>query len=182
MITPDFLNECCNEMTTVAQKVMNAKIDEKYSINLLPSDFLNSYPIDIMNDLVVWSKKKQGGKFIYVFSVEGGLPPDELLNLFIKARNSEAGKRAFAKPNRESPVLYVGSSNSLVSRIGQHLGHKNESTYSIQLRHWLKLDSIDSIKIDIWQFSEQTSQTVLQAIEDFLWEKLQPMLGKRGGK
>ena len=185
MITEKLINECSTAIATLAKEISDTKHDSSWSIELPASSFLQQYPESELKDLVTWSKDVKNCKFIYMFSVNGGSTPEQLFELYKSARNREKenkGNRAFSRPIEPAPTLYVGSSNSIAGRIGQHLGHKNETVYSMRLRHWLMSDSIESLKIEVWRFPSQTSQPVLQAIEDFLWAQKKPMLGKQGGK
>ena len=185
MLTDKLIEECGQAIMTLAQEVASTKVGDSKSVILLPSEFLTSYPDTKLKSLIDWSKESPKSKFIYVFSVQSERTPEELLVLFREAKRNEkqkSGKRSFARDIQASKTLYVGSSSSIGTRIGQHLGHKNETVYSMQLRHWLKPDSVTSLKIDVWKFSSDTSQSVLQAIEDHLWSRAQPTLGKQGGK
>ncbi len=185
MITSELFQECGHRLSALAQEVLNTQIEDKFEVNLYPSEFIESYPDSSIIGLSAWLKKKPNCKYIYVFSIESNLPVGELFEQYKAAKGHEKkenGTRSFARAIRESSILYVGSSRSLETRIMQHLGHKNKTVYSMQLKHWLKVDSIKSLRINVWKFSDQTNQTVLQAIEDFLWDRLQPMLGKQGGK
>jgi hypothetical protein len=185
MITKEFLNSCSNELILLSEKIVKTEVGGDFTVELSPSDFINEYPKDKLKDLVLWAKELPKSKFIYAFFVNGGLPTNELFRLFQLAKDNEhdaKGTRAYSRLIHESSVLYVGSSRSLESRIGQHLGHKSKAVYSMHLKHWIKIDSIETLQIRVWRFSEHTDQQVLQSIEDYLWKSLQPMLGKQGGK
>ena len=125
--------------------------------------------------------KKDSSASIYVISCENGLFPGECHKLYKTKREELKGEYAFARINdTPSKTMYVGSSNSIQTRIKQHLGYGAKKTYSLQLRHWITSLEGD-IDITIYQFSE-IEQQVLQLMEDALWNKLQPMFGKRGAR
>jgi hypothetical protein len=185
MITPEFIEKCSKQLKELADRVSAVIVHSCFNIELSTADFLDDYPENKLSKLVDWSNEITDCKFIYIFSKNGGLNEQKLFKLYKEAKKKEKdlnGKRAFARANRESPILYVGSSNSLESRIRQHLGHKDSTVFSMQLKHWLERDSIDLLKIKVWKFDAKTPQDAIQAIEDYLWEELQPMLGKQGGK
>ena len=77
--------------------------------------------------------------------------------------------------------LYVGGSLDFPSRLRQHLGYGPESTYSMQLNKWWE-DA--KIHIDVWDLSDITGEdsTKRQIIEDILWDKYDPLFGKKGAK
>ncbi len=185
MLTENLIKECGSKMKALAEEIASTKTIDQKIVILKPNDFLKSCPDRILKELAGWAKDPRGSKFIYMFSVQSKGPAKELRKLFEDAKKKERddkGRRAFARAVGESKTLYVGSSSSIVSRIGQHLGHKNETVYSIQLRHWLVPNAITSLDITIWKFPLGTSQQVLQAIEDYLWIRAKPMLGKQGGR
>jgi hypothetical protein len=185
MVTQDLIGKCSDKIRRLAEDVARTKVESSMTITLTPDDFLTTLPDEKLEPLIVWSKSDSGCKFIYMFTAVGGKSPEELQRLYQTAKQEEKdrnGKRMFARNIHPSKTLYVGSSKSIGSRISQHLGHKNETVYSMQLRHWLKHDSIAQLKIEVWKFSSQTDQSILQAIEDHLWEMAAPMLGKQGGK
>ncbi|PKI17967.1 GIY-YIG nuclease family protein [Colwellia sp. 12G3] len=78
--------------------------------------------------------------------------------------------------NSPSKIMYVGSSTTGVkSRIKQHLGDGNKSTYALHLKHWFDGD----YKITIMEFDR--TRDVLQIIEDDISDRLSPAFGKKGG-
>ncbi len=188
MITKKFIVQCSKQVKELAKRVLLVSKPTYFNTELRSSDFMDSYPDAKLSSLIEWSNQTSGCKFIYAVSKSGGIDEEDLFKLYKEAKKREKdsnGKRAFAranKENRKSRILYVGSSNSLETRIRQHLGHKDDTLFSMQLKHWLKEDSIDLLKFEVWKFEKITPQDALQVIEDSLWEKLQPMLGKKGGK
>jgi len=86
----------------------------------------------------------------------------------------------------DSTVLYVGSSYAtgnrkatLASRIGQHLGLSNNTTYAMHLAQWAS-GLPGGVNITVYQYPNETDREDVLAIEDYLSGKLDPLLGRRG--
>jgi hypothetical protein len=86
----------------------------------------------------------------------------------------------------DSTVLYVGSSYAtanrkatLASRIEQHLGLSNHTTYAMHLAQWAS-GLPGGVKITVYQYPDETVREDVLAIEDYLSGKLDPLLGRRG--
>src|SRR5690606_843826 len=104
--------------------------------------------------------------------------------LFREARELQAeegydGKVDYCKDNEcLSQYLYVGRSKKLRSRLAQHLGARHEGIYAMHLQRWATPISCD---IDISYYRiDGKANLVIQAIEDGVWQTLQPMLGRQG--
>lgn len=89
------------------------------------------------------------------------------------------GARAFPRRNLPSECLYVGSSQSIVKRLREHLGYGAPSTYALQLRHWARPLSLH-LEFCCASYAETTHYSVVQTLEDALWESKGPMFGRRG--
>lgn len=112
-------------------------------------------------------------KAIYVIEEIDGDPEQTFLAF---SRFKEKKKRACAKLNAPSMVMYVGSSTTGVrKRIEQHMGCGNKGTYALHLSHWFS----GNYKITVRQYD--VADEVLQIIEDDLSDKLKPAFGKQGG-
>ncbi|MFH1659646.1 MAG: hypothetical protein FD131_287 [Rhodocyclaceae bacterium] len=185
MLNDELIIDCSSAQVKLAGEIAAMKVGEFKTIELSPADVLDAYPAAKLKPLIEWAKEDKGCRFIYIFTMQTEKDPALLLQRFkaMKQQHKEAkSTRMFARPIQPSRNLYVGSSASLESRIKQHLGYRDKTLYSMQLCHWLKPDSIKSITLKVWKFPSTIPQTVLQAIEDHLWLKAQPMLGKQGGK
>ena len=113
---------------------------------------------------------------IYIISeLEGDIEK----TFFEFKKYKKTGKRACAKLNQPSRILYVGSSSTgVMNRVRQHLGtsEKYKSTYSLQLGHWA-----GERKFQIHISEYNVERDVLQLIEDSKSYDLKPAFGKMGG-
>ncbi len=85
----------------------------------------------------------------------------------------------------DSVTLYVGSSRDFASRLRQHLGLANETTYAMHLSRWVP-DALSKVPLTLecWtvEDSARLRPEVLQTLEDYLWMHSQPALGRRGAR
>jgi hypothetical protein len=82
---------------------------------------------------------------------------------------------------KKKPCLYVGSSKTDVyKRLKEHIGNYDYKKLSaLHLRQWWQ-DA--ALKISIYQFEDGIEDSMLQFIEDRVWENQKPLLGKKGPK
>jgi len=90
--------------------------------------------------------------------------------------------RAF--PQREgradSRCLYVGHSLAFDRRLRDHLGDGAAKTSSLNLRHWgLHPDGL--IDVHAYDFADD-DRLLARMFEEYLWDALRPVLGRRGGR
>lgn len=79
-------------------------------------------------------------------------------------------------------ALYVGSSASFRSRIGQHVGRiGGAGTYSMRLALWAA-SVPGTITLKFWPYDPDINPIELEALEQELWDSCTPMLGKRSGR
>ena len=127
--------------------------------------------------------------YIYLFEVDSEASASEIR----KACDGEKQKKELSLPRlnheAESKYLYVGSSLSGINtRINQHIGsYKGKTTYSLHLKKWLNQKYLTKVKLTIYEVkptnsSEMSLAELTQMLEDSLWERLHPVLGKKGGK
>jgi hypothetical protein len=89
------------------------------------------------------------------------------------------------RPN--SQILYVGSSkaSNLNTRMRNHFGVGSKSVYSLHLKHWIKEDFQNNIRVDLFQIDSPENRyqniNLLELIEQGFWDELKPMFGKRSG-
>lgn len=117
------------------------------------------------------------GKHIYYFKVDD----DERLLDGYKQHERSADYK-YAKRNKEierSKFVYVGSCGvmKLRDRFVQHCGWKDAGTYSLQLKDWLKETNVT---FTFAYAHLDTSQVVLQQMEDSLRSIVYPLFGKSG--
>jgi hypothetical protein len=139
---------------------------------------------DISDDVKITNLiKQQGlpnrGKWVYVFLADNLV---ELLRKFRNKREKEMDNKKFAQANEKighPKSVYVGSSKKLRTRMAEHFGKVHDKTYAIRFNEWLPNDE----EITCFYFEvEAQSQEVLQALENGMWDNLQPIIGKKGGK
>ncbi len=122
---------------------------------------------------------------IYVFSYEA-LVPQQLMTDVRNGADVELRKidksRAFPKCNDhgESRCLYVGHSHKVEVRLRDHFGFGTASTSSLHLHHWDGHPN-EVLTFTAYRFMAQ-DKLLAQLLEEYLWDQLRPLLGKRGGK
>lgn len=94
--------------------------------------------------------------------------------------------RDFAGPrvNEESDgstTLYVGSSESVQKRLSEHLWQAHVRTYAVHLGRWCKVTD-GSLILSVQAILNSTDRGVRQDLEDTVWNRLRPKLGKSGGR
>lgn len=122
---------------------------------------------------------------IYVFSFGADVPQD----LIKVVRNAADGSlrgvdqaRSFPKVNAagDSRCLYVGHSFKIETRLRDHLGFGAASTSSLHLAHW---DGHPHENLTLTAYRLSSNDRLLaQLLEEYLWDELKPLLGKRGGR
>jgi len=120
-------------------------------------------------------------KYIYTFLLSGNCQVSSVYESYKSAKNGRKAARAYARLNRESLCLYVGSSNDLIPRIKQHLGFGPKGTFAMQLCHWCENVKLD-VTLKIYAFANSVDKKAFQAFEDAVWDSLEPMLGRQGKK
>ena len=148
----------------------------------------NDAMIDMVDHIFQWEKQVQDARYLYSFT----LPSAELA---IRCRDAVARTRVperntencrFSRVNGDqegSCCLYVGSSRSLATRLKQHLGLAYRGTYAMQMMHWQPEQSLEGrVYFDVTRFGAGIEATVLQALEDKLWQSERPLLGRMGAR
>ncbi len=143
-----------------------------------------SYVQSLLDQVKAW----RGGSnrsTIYVFSFEDAVPQN-LITMLRNAADSALRKidkaRGFPKCNAsgESRCLYVGHSFRVDTRLRDHLGLGPAGTSSLHLKHW-DGHPHDTVTFTAYRLSSD-DKLLAQLLEEYLWDELKPLLGKRGGK
>lgn len=113
---------------------------------------------------------------------------------FLNAKKEKLENRAYSKLNTENTntitdnvTLYVGSSKAknILQRIRCHMGMGPKNTYAMHLNKWFPKSEKCKIKITLLEFSqpdkENLKTNLLELIEQALWNKMKPLLGKKSG-
>jgi hypothetical protein len=119
---------------------------------------------------------------LYFFEVTDEADLHSCRLAYHRARQAAPG-RSFAKIWPEDRrFLYVGSTADMATRLEQHLGFgSSPKTYALQLAHWAAdLDLPLALAYAASPIGLAPAAT--QALEDALWDKLQPMFGRRGAR
>jgi hypothetical protein len=133
---------------------------------------------EVINDVKKWSGK--GCVYLYVLTIASGVSdPSDLIGAYTNARTSEKGTRAYARLNKPSKCIYVGSSEKVHQRLKEHLGFGAKGTYSLHLACWINPFDLE-IEFECARYSVGTDPKAVQALEDALWSELSPMFGRQG--
>ena len=100
---------------------------------------------------------------------------------FADAKAHESNNRAYSRLNARSTYFYVGSSQSVGKRLADHLGYSTFGTYALQLLHWARPLSLE-LQFVCAKYADTVPYSVVQALEDALWERRAPMFGRQGRK
>ena len=144
----------------------------------------------------VVSLPKPNARFIYIFRLapDNKVSREQIMAAIApyKARkrcgasNTPARKAVLSLPKvndaHDSSVLYVGGSagNSIKTRLQWHMGtHGSDSTFGLKLIRWAcEMD----LRLELHSFRfPGAEEDAMQIVEDALWLKLKPLLGKQGG-
>lgn len=79
------------------------------------------------------------------------------------------------------PTLYVGSSENILRRLGEHLGKAHPGTYALNMQHWCP-EFEGKVIVSVQLLSSDTSRECRQDMEDALWNSLQPIFGRLGAR
>ena len=169
------------DLVLIISDIKNIRFEEKLSYKFNTKDLQNvQFVENFLNNI-----KKQiyhnKYKYIYTFCLPYNFPLDSIYNRYKNAKESTKLERAYARLNRKSRCLYVGSSKGLIPRIKQHLGFGPKGTYAMQLWYWCENLDLD-ITLNIYVFGNGISINAFQAFEDGAWNSLKPMLGRQGKK
>lgn len=182
MIDAALLAQFADNLNFLAERIRAIQTDSNYNLSLPISQVRAGYPSQALAGLEAWIKEAPDNvSYIYKFSVPPSVDTQALHQAFERTKNLKVGNRAYARLQSPSPVLYVGSSSALSSRIKQHLGYGAQRTYAMQLSLWLP-ELAEELQIDVWRFAPCTDKAVLQLIEDSLWAHQRPMLGRQGAR
>lgn len=132
---------------------------------------------------------------IYVLTLDERADADAL-----KSAYNDAKLRSDLKlpqdNNAASNVLYVGSScatkkrkATLKTRLSHHLGRAPKGTYALSLAEWTS-QLTGGIILQAWQYpsfgegpaGDDAARRVVLAVEDWLSNELEPILGRRGSR
>lgn len=169
------------DLVSIIDDIKNIRFEEKLSYKFNTKDLQNVQFVENFLNNIKKQINHNKYKYIYTFCLPGNFPLDSIYNRYKNAKESKKSERAYARLNRKSRCLYVGSSKGLIPRIKQHLGFGPKGTFAMQLCYWCENLDLD-ITLNIYAFGNGISIKAFQAFEDGAWNSLKPMLGRQGKK
>lgn len=146
------------------------------------ADIRSAPQVDLLKPLKSALADREKARFIYVFDVVGEFDSAAVRSAFERARKVSTEGRRFAKLSAgKGSVLYVGSSKKLIRRASEHLGLVAATVYAMHLRQWLP-DADLRVRLSPFCLPDAVRNEVVQAIEDGLWQRLNPILGRQGAR
>ncbi|MEX5545501.1 hypothetical protein Q1J68_07790 [Pseudomonas pergaminensis] len=128
-------------------------------------------------------QKKRGFLYIYQLQDECEIESLVVTSALLEAKKNDAnvGKLPAVNSKHSGRVLYVGRSWNIQSRTREHLkADCSQQTYALRFAAWAEEFDLN-VELLIWEFSG-ISDLTLQVVEDGLWDRLQPLFGRRGAK
>lgn len=128
---------------------------------------------------------------IYVFTLAEKVASDTIFSNVSRVKeeqNASGKKKNLCTINSEfsgSTTLYVGRSFTTKSRISQHLNSSDGGTYAMHLAQWAKplMLELDLTIYDVPQYRDTARlERAMNVLETGLWDRLKPLLGRRGDK
>ena len=174
-------NTTINNLTSIIDEMRNIQFEEQLDYIFNTKDLQNA---QFVKDFLSAIKKQINHnkyKYIYAFDLPDNFDLDSIYNKYKQAKKSKKSERAYARLNKKSCCLYVGSSKELIPRIKQHLGFGHPGTFAMQLFYWCEDLELD-ITLKIYAFGNGVSTKAFQAFEDGTWDFLRPMFGRQGKK
>jgi len=174
-------NKTIANLKQVIEELKNIHLVEEASHKFNTKEIFDSQFVELFLKRIEENINHSKYKYIYTFTIIGNPSLDSIYNRYKETKENKKEARAYARLNRKSPCLYVGSSKEIVSRVKQHLGYGPQGTFAMQLIYWCKSLNLD-IDLNIYSFDSEISLQSFQAFEDGAWRLLKPMLGRQGQK
>ena len=144
-----------------------------------------SLPLEVEELQLLVDVKRWAGKSklcLYYFSCANReIDLSKVQRAFADAKAHESNDRAYARLNACSACFYVGSSQSIAKRLIEHLGYGSAGTYALQLLHWARPLGLE-LEFVCAKYPDGTDYSIVQSLEDALWESKTPMFGRQGRK
>ncbi len=168
-----------DDLALIIEDLKNIRFEDKLSYNFNTKDIQDAKFVELFLNRIKKEINHNKYKYIYTFCLPDNYPIDNIYKTYSNAKESKKSGRAYARLNKKSHCLYVGSSKGLISRIRQHLGFGPKGTYAIQLSHWCENLDLE-ITLNIYAFYNRISTKAFQSFEDGAWNSLKPMFGRQG--
>lgn len=144
--------------------------------------------VDYRRELVLaaaaWRNRRKTST-VYVFAYDHPVPSSLIDPLVDDAQEHcliEGQPRAFAQRGgrSDSRCLYVGHALKFDERLRQHFGDGPRKTSALNLRHWARYPD-GPLVLQAYGFATD-DVPLARMFEEFLWDTLRPLLGRRGGR
>ena len=176
------LAQISSELRSLATEVEAVRLTPIEPVSWSFADIRSAPQVDLLEPLKTALADREKSRFVSVFDVVGECDSTAVRSAFERARKVSTGDRKFAKLSAGTgAVLYVGSSRKLVRRVSEHLGLVAATVYAMHLRQWLP-DADLRGRLSLFCLPDALRDEVAQAIEDGLWRRLNPMLGRQGAR
>lgn len=180
MINASVLGQFADDLTRLAERLRGTQAEDGLCLVLTFAQVRAGYPTHALSGLESWLKTAPAGAYyLYQFSIDPSVDMQALHQAFKRTKSLKTGNRYYARQQAPSPVLYVGGTSSLMARLKGHLGYGTKRRYAMHLNQWLP-DLNEQLQIQIWRLAPSTEKAVRQTIEDSLWARQKPMLGRQG--
>lgn len=138
--------------------------------------------------LVAQAAAWRGGRktsTVYVLAYDHAVPASLVDPIVADAQEHclvEGKPRAFAQRGGrpDSRCLYVGHSLKFDERLRQHLGDGPRQTSALNLKYWDAYPD-GGLHLQAYAFADE-ALTLARMLEEYLWDTLKPLLGRRGGR
>ncbi|MFL9838295.1 hypothetical protein ABS768_12340 [Flavobacterium sp. ST-75] len=182
----EIIKETQDSLSKLSEQLNNIEIKEKYEFEIQSHEFYEFQDKSKLNSITA----NFSPPLIYTIDITDSYKLQELLK---KYQNRPHGLKTskFNYRNKEVPVqntLYVGSTiKNFYSRLKQHLGLIGKNLYSMHLSRWDE-QMIYTIKVTVYKIKNIKdpeiiiTQNIVEVIEQQIWDKLQPVFGKKSGQ
>jgi len=187
--TKEILKKSVNFAVLLQDKLANSNLEYYKQIIFHSTQFRNSAVLEYYSNQL----DKSEVPLIYIIRVESINIAKDLVKKFLEFSKENKLKiknvdrvNVSRFNNANSKILYVGSSTTdFVTRIKNHLGVLKNRVYSLHLSKWDQNYDykiiIDIFKVKSLDDNEVIERFVVEIIEQQIWEKLNPIFGKKSG-
>ena len=128
--------------------------------------------------------RNSGGESDYIYVIQVGPRPQEVMKSLLRAlQQARQTRKDYPRINNAAGAngtLYVGRTCTPRSRLSQHLGTGHSGTYALHLGRWAT-NTPGKIAVSYFELN-RSSNLLVQAVEDGVWQKLRPAFGRQGAR
>ena len=187
MIGPELLQTAQNELAALQDQVAALQyappVTRQYTLaqihDGLPETHLRAWLMQELGDNVrqpaIYSIEADSPETAQIISASLQQARADPTCLFKLPRDNEQDQNAV--------VLYVGSSGAtrIRQRLKQHFWRAADGTYAMHMQRWMP-NVPGLVNLRVQSVLGEVDPRILQCVEDTLWQSLQPMYGKMGGR